>query len=284
MSAAFSSGYFLLRGASAELRFDLMIDGEPKEADEMPRVTVVRDDGQAVITEQSVTGTKGEYAIVLTPEQTAALDILTATWSAKVEGSTQTFVTRHEIVGGYLAGVSEIRASLPKGTTATDDGIVVARTLAEGWLEDECHVAFRPRYARDTLDGSGEQKQLLDRPRVIVLREVSVAGEVLDLDGLKMYPSGAIWASTPWPEGAQNISVAYEHGFLSPPSRVSRAAVRLARHFIVENPSDYDERASSMSTDEAHYTFITPGMRGAVTSIPEVNVVIEAFEYREGIA
>jgi len=284
MSSAVSSGYFLLRGASAELFFELTVAGEPVEADDAPTVTVVRDDGTALVTDAPATGSKGEYSLVLSPEQTASLDILTATWKATVDGVVQTFTTRHEIVGDYLASIKAIRDSLPKQVSPSEEGIVWARTLAEGWLEDECRVAFRPRYAREAVDGTGEGKILLGRPRLIGLREVTVNGEPADLETLKGYPSGVVWTAGSWPEGALNISVAYEHGFPRPPAQVSRAAVRLARHFIVENPSDYDERASSMSTDEAHYTFITPGMRGAITSIPEVNVVIEAFEYREGIA
>lgn len=281
---ALSSGYFLLRGTSAELRFDLTVGGEPKAADEAPTVTVRRENGEAIVTDQPATGSEGAYSLILTPTQTALVDALTATWEAKVAGAVQTFTTHHEIVGAYLTGISAIQSVLPKGVTATDEEIVEARNLAEQWLETACHVAFRPRYAREDLDGSGHNKQLLGRPRLIAIREVTVGGEAVDLEGLKGYPSGVIWAVGPWPVGAQNVSVAYEHGFGTPPAQVSRAAVRLARHFIVEDPSDYDERASSMSTDEAHYTFITPGMRGAITSIPEVNVVIEQFEYVEGIA
>lgn len=284
MSAAVSSGYFLLRGASAELSFELTVGSEPKEADEEPKVTVVRDNGTALVTEEAAAGTKGEYGFVLTPEQTESLDILTATWKVKLDGDTQTFTTRHEIVGDYLTSLKAIRDSLPKTVSATDAGLILARTQAEGWLEDECGVAFRPRYTRELIDGSGVGQLLLGHPRLIALREVSIGEELADLEDFKGYPSGVIWTAGAWPSGAQNVSVAYEHGFPRPPAQVSRAATRLARHFIVENPSDYDERASSMSTDEAHYTFITPGMRGAITSIPEVNVVIEAFEYREGIA
>src|SRR4029077_833507 len=137
--AALSSGYFLLRGTSAELRFDLTIGGEPIQADEPPKVTVIRDNGEALIAEGTATGTGGEYALVLTPTQTAALDILTATWKAKVGGGEQTFTTQHEIVGDSLAGIAAIRLALPKGSTATVEGIIGARTLAEQWLEDACN-------------------------------------------------------------------------------------------------------------------------------------------------
>jgi len=276
---AVTSGYFLLRGTSGELRFELTVGAVLKAADEPPKITVVRDNGSILVTKGETTGTGGEYTYVLTPTQTASLDLLTATWEAKISGVVQSFTTHHEIVGNYMVSTAAIKASLPSGVTKTEEQIVEARNLAEGWLEEACSVAFRPRYARETLDGSGTQRLLLSNPQLITIREAEVGDTVVALESLKGYPEGVAWGEELWTEGAANVSIAYEHGFLVTPAMVSRAALRLARHFLVEDPSNYDERASSMSTDEAHYTFITPGMSGAMTSIPEVNVVIQHFRY-----
>lgn len=284
---AISSGYFLLRSTSCELRLSMNDAGEAVAADELPKLVVRRENGEVLIEEATSTGAEGEYSFVLTPAQTALLDVLETTWTAKVEGVEQTFVTHNEIVGGFLTTLAAIKAALPNSVTPapSTDGLIAARNLAELWLEDTCSVAFRPRYAREEMDGSGRPKLLLGTPRVLSIRDVSIGGAAVEAGTLKINgPAGTVWNPGGWPEGFQNVSVAYEHGYKVVPAQVSRAATRLARHFIVENPSDYDERSSSMSTETAHYTFITPGMGGAITSIPEVNAVIEEFSFYEGVA
>lgn len=281
----------LLRSTGATISVTLTKAGEPVEAEGLPTVVITRENGESLVASSASTkdAAKGVYTYTLTPAQTALVDILKAEWTAKIGGvAGEVFTTHHEIVGDTLASLSAIEASLPAGTTANEAELQEALELAEDWLEDACGVAFRPRYARDELDGTGGLDIRLVHPRPLALRTIklgSITGAnrtaltESEVNEVQLYPGGKAFRLAGWWPGRLNVEVTYEHGYRQVPKQVNRAAVRLARHFLIEDVTDYDGRASSISTEQAHYTLITPGLRGAITAIPEVNVVIENFTF-----
>lgn len=115
-----------------------------------------------------------------------------------------------------------------------DADIEAARDAAEEALEHEsaCNAAFVPRSATESLSGAGGVLLRLSRFQVREVTSATAAGEELDvadvaINGRTLYrPAG-------WPRGYANLVVVYEHGYDAPPARIKRAALQLARHFLV---------------------------------------------------
>lgn len=259
-------------------------DGAAADATGTPTVAAVRDsDGTTAASGNAVdaTGT-GVYSFTFTPAQIPEVDLLTVTWTATIGGAaSQLFRTQVEIVGGWLCSLEAIQASLPSSVTPTATQLQAARKWAEDWLEQACGVAFRPRYRRETLDGNGTDL-VVGQPSVTSVISASVGGTALtgsEISALSIDSLGILYSSAGWTEGRQNVAVAYIHGFSEPPSPVVRAAVKLARYYLLEDPTNYEERATSITTEDATYSFVTAGVRGARTSIPEVNQVIDEYRY-----
>ena len=278
----------ILKGTAAEVRVTLYVAGAPTDADALPKVTVVRDsDGSTLVSNQTATDVAGTgvYSYTLTPANIADLDLLRITWTATLAGvAGQTFTTLVEVVGGYITTLSAIEAAVAQTETPSAADVVDARQWAERWLEDECQVAFRPRYRRERLDGSGRLTLKLHRARPLRLRSLTIDGTALapaDLALVTLKPGGVLYRDNGFSNlRPGNVDVVYEYGWESAPEPVIRAATRLAAFYLTPNPFSYDERASSISTDEASYTLVTPGLRGAVHSLPEVNAVVDQYAYR----
>jgi hypothetical protein len=189
------------------------------------------------------------------------------------------FTTQHEIVGGSICSLAAIRKAMPADSTAVDeDDLYTARQYAEAFLEDACGVAFRPRYGHDVLDGGGGIDLMLTRPRPLVLRSVKVNGSAADLTSVKLYPSGKLYRPSGWWPGRMNVDVIYEHGYQVVPPAVAKAAAKLGRWALLEDPTNLDERATSITTGDASYALVTPGVQGAMTALPEVNTVIRQYQ------
>jgi hypothetical protein len=68
------------------------------------------------------------------------------------------------------------------------------------------------------------------------------------------------------------------------PADVARASMLLARSYLIAGSAagtgGLEERATTVSYADAGLTYglVTAGARGAVTSIPEVNVTIERYK------
>lgn len=274
----------VLRDTQAQIRVTLTnTEGAAADATGTPTVTIVRDSTGATVVSGAgatdVTGT-GVYAYTLLPSQIPEVDILEATWSATVEGQSQQFVTQVEVVGGWLCSLEDIKGSLPVSMqTTTNRELSEAREWAEDLLEQACGVAFRPRYGKETVDGTASADLLLSTPAALKVLSASVGGEAIATGEVSPQLTGSLYREAGWARGRENVTVAYVHGFSSPPAPVRRAAVKLARAYLIEDPSNLNERATSISTEEATYSLVTAGVRSARTSIPEVNQVIEEYGF-----
>jgi hypothetical protein len=253
-------------------------------------VAIEHEDGTALRTE-SVTPDGDTATLTLTAADTAALDLLRFEWTATLDGEAQVFESWVEVVGGFLFSVADLRKLAPfrpeDGEDYTDADLEAARTAAEAALEDACGVAFVPRYARERLDGAPRGDLLLGHPRVLAVRSVTVNGAALDADALALVEplaEGTLYRPAGWSCGRRAVEVVYEHGHRFTPPRVSRAAMLLARHVLVESP--LDDRASSVTNSDGTFqVFVTAGVRGAVFSLPEANAVVEAYGYpTDGVA
>lgn len=147
------------------------------------------------------------------------------------------------------------------------DKIEDLRDVASARIEDACHVAFSEREAVETVTGQ-DGFALLSHPRVL---------DVLKVDNVAVnegpYPDGRI----PLDDG--DHSVLYRHGWEDTPLPIKRAVLILTRHYLLVDPTDFDERATSKSNEIASWTLVTPGVRGAIFPIPEVNQIVRDYAY-----
>src|SRR5688500_2456645 len=227
----------VLRGAAGTLSWQYLDqDGEAADPG-VVTVGVTKADGTVVVAAGTATAGTGTdpRTVALTAVQTAALDLLVATWT-RTDGTTHT--TAVDIVGGYYFTITQLRA---RETSLGDDqkyrtaDLVGLRREVENEFEEITEVAFVPRYTRRRVDGTGCGHLLLPTP--YVRRVVAVAE--LAADGTTSYtwtnneatavrcadPTGRVTSeSRSFPAGTQNLIVAWEHGHDRPPSDLVQAA------------------------------------------------------------
>jgi len=106
--------------------------------------------------------------------------------------------------------------------------------------------------------------------------------DVSPLSSIVALREGIGYLQTGWTGGYGNVTVAYEHGWTSPPLRIKRAALLLAKQWVLNSP--IDDRATSVSNDDGTFVLATPGLRGSVFGIPEVDAALESYSMRTGLA
>ena len=147
------------------------------------------------------------------------------------------------------------------------DRIKDFRDVAEVRIEDACGVAFTEREAVENATGV-DGFALLSRPRVIEVDKVDNVAV-----GTGPYPDGRI------PLEVGEHSVLYHHGWEETPLPIKRAVLLLTRHYLTIDPTDFDERATSKANEVASWSLVTPGVRGAIFPIPEVNQIVSDYSY-----
>lgn len=239
-------------------------DGEAV-APSSPTVTVVRDsDNEEIVSGDSADVVDDKAVYTFNPADLPGVDRLEATFT---EGATSA-VVEVEIVGGFLCSLEAISDA----SEQTDPEILRGlRETAERRLEDACGVAFRPRYARETLLGDGTTELLLRRPRPLSVIAATLDGDDV-LAELSPTSGGTVTRSAGFPCGAE-LDIAYAHGWGSCPEPISQAAVKFAAT-LAENA---DDRIQRFREDDQEVWLTVPGTGGALTSIPEVNAAIEAY-------
>lgn len=173
-------------------------------------------------------------------------------------------------------------AALTDPAKFSDAQLELMRALVEQSLEDACDVAFEPRQSTGTPSRSagafsGDGSRWLSLP-VHMLRSVTAVGhdgQALDLAGVKI--SGRlVWRYDGWPLGVANLTVTYTHGYDAPPLRVKRAALILAKVWLLAGP--VDDRATQFATvDGSTINLATPGVLGSTFGVPEVDAVVRQY-------
>lgn len=266
------------QASDTDLTVQFYVDGDPTDATGTVDVTITAINGDAIDTGTGTsTGTTGEYFYTLSAADTTDLNLYRVVWEATVSGQAQTIAEWVEVAGGFLFNLVEARSLRPldDATANTDEQIAEARTLAETVLEDECGTAFVPRYAYETLSSRGGVHLPVSFRNLRSIRSASIDGADLTLTDLTISGESSVYYSAGWDEGWSNVIVGYEHGMDTPPPDVSRACLLLARHYLIDSP--IDDRATTMTNEDGTFSLITPGVRGAVTGLPEVNATIQRY-------
>ena len=255
-------------------------------------VTVTRADDTAVATAAATTVSTQQVSYTLAASDNTQLDWLKAVWTDT--GDSTTWTTYHEVVGGFYASVAEIRL---RDLNLADNGkypTTVIRSVMEEIetaFELECGRAFVPRYFRARVSGNGRDTMLLPVVDIRSIRsgrdysdyQTYAAFTATDLANLDWYPSGALQRidGSWWYSGQGNFVIDGEHGMDQPPPDVKAAAIRWLRATLNANKTGIPDRATTFSVESGgSYSLLTPGRNGAVTGIPDVDLVIERYRVR----
>lgn len=254
-------------------------DDDPVTFAEDPTVTVARDsDGSVIVEDKAATKVELEeddpyYTVELSGTDLSEVDLLKAVWS---DGSSS-YTTYAEVVGGFVTSLKSIKAKYGE-SDKTDEEIAEMREIALRSIEDVCGVAFRSRYSREVLDGTASLELIVSQPRLQRVLSASVGGEALALDELVIDPAGIVIAPSVWSCGRANVEIAYVHGY-EDFSTATLPVRDLAAHLLTKSPTDWNERATSVSDEMGTYSLVTAGVRGASFPLPSVNAFVENHSY-----
>lgn len=264
----------VLKGSAGKIRAVFTDSDGAAASPTAPKVTITRDsDGAAVATAAAATNEGGGVvSFTLTAGSVADVDLLHVAWSASAGSAAAAEVA---VVDGFLCSLEDISLRLEANVVPPPADLRALREVAERRIEDACGVAFRPSYRRERMVGDGAPSLLLSSPRPTRIISASIDGGD-DIAADTQLDGGAAIYAAGWTSGA-TVDIAYAHGYATPPEPISRATIALARHLVLEDPSNVFDRATSYTTEEATYSLVTPGVRGMETPIPEVNAVINAY-------
>jgi hypothetical protein len=134
-----------------------------------------------------------------------------------------------------------------RGGTA-DPGMVIAVDAACDICRDVAEQSFNQATSTITLDGTGTDAILLPEHPVTAAGTVSVNGTavtdyVLNDNGI-LYRRVVDWddwtgTTLTWPEGRQNVTVTFDHGYSSAdlPRSVRMVALAIAARLVVQGPA-----------------------------------------------
>jgi hypothetical protein len=274
----------IIRNRSATLTHTFYTGSTPTDpSPDQATVTVTRADGTVVAAGNALEGgTPGVVSFTLTPADTALLDVLTLVWTATFAGQPQTFVDTVEVVGDVYFTIADLRAFAPQAvgntTTYPDSRIVEMRTTVEQTIEEAVGFAFVPRYSRDILSGDTTGWLRVRHQPVRAVRSVTDTGVAFTAGDLAAVSfDGSFLYGASWTSGYGNLIVGYEYGLDRPPERVKRAAMLLAKSWLVATP--VDDRTATFTSVEGGgtYALVVPGRNGSIVGLPEIDAVIQQY-------
>lgn len=276
------------QGASATITATLRDQhGEPAAPSGTVTVGVTQADGTVVLAAGTATtsGGVGIVTVGVPASATADLGVLTATWTDG--GDSSQTVTAHEIVGGFYATVADLRSAdevFADRARYPDAVLRDARHVVEVEFETVCGVAFVPRYRRFRVPCRGHGDRIfIERMlrRVLSARRYTTATDYDAIDPVMVAaipPSdgGDAWLADGWPTG--ELVVECEVGYDRPPADVLGAFWTRVRDVANRRSRGLPDRTSSFtSAENGTFSLIVPGQRGAVTGIPDVDVVLDRY-------
>lgn len=280
----------VVAGTAATLSWQQIgTDGEPANPGTVT-VTVTRADGTATATAAATTGTgTAARTYALTQAQTAQLDTLTAAW--KVSGTTIA-TTRIDVVAAPWFSNDELRSAHPDITPVarTAAQIAAARQVIENQIERITRRRFTPGFALRWLPGTPSGTLVIPDVELRSVRSAALYArpeddpvyelDAAELAGIRPDPSGLVCRSSgtwsaPW------VRIGYEFGFDTCPGDMKRAAMRLTHDLLVKPVTTMPDQAQSWNSQDLGWSaiFVTPGIRGAHTSIPWVNEILDDWTF-----
>lgn len=260
--------------------------GEPADPAGTVTVRVQAADGTDVLpagTSTTVDGTS--RSVALTAAQTAALGVLTATWTDG--GDSSALTSLHEICGGVYFSVAAARDRDPGLQSRTIAELLRLRRDVEDEFESICDVAFVPRFARVRRAGSGRSALLLPDPMVRRVRSVRTSSDGTnwttftadELAAIGVDDSGLITRLDGGTFPAGDVIVEYEHGYDQPPAEIARYAIKRLRLLANEPTSGVPSRATSFQVGEGGTFRLQTASRFAVGD-PDIDAALARHSWR----
>lgn len=258
-------------------------DGVPVTAAAPFTATVVDGDGVVIVT-PVVTYANGVLTAHVAVDALPLLDTYLIVWSATVSGVAWQWTSEVELCGGYLFEIADLRAfdrQFVDPVKWPTERLRRARVWVENTIEGSraARVAFVPRGRRVSVDGTNRTDLVVPDFEVRQVHAITADGIDLtsgQLDSVTV-DDNVVWRGTAWAAGKRNIHLHYEHGFDRPPGAISRAALLLAREYLIQ--SDLPGRATATSVGDQMFRLTIAG-RDGVTGLPEVDAAIEQFGRR----
>jgi len=234
-----------------------------------PTLSIADGAGTEVYSSQPAAA-NGQLSASVPAASLPALDTYRATWA----GDQGSWVTYVEICGAYLFETADLKAFDSSLAAKSEDELRAARTAAEIRFERACRLALVPRGRRISTTGEGSARLRLPTKAPRSFLSGSIAGTALTAEELAELtaqgwgavdrPSGKLW-----PLGSE-IVLHLEHGLDYPPEDAARAAMILAREYLVR--SALSSRAVAEQTDVGFLRLSIAGRDGP-TGLPDVDAV-----------
>ncbi len=216
------------------------------------------------------TAAGGQLSASVPAASLATLDTYRATWA----GDQGSWVTYAEICGAYLFETADLKAFDSSLSAKTEAELRGARTAAEIRFERACRLALVPRGRRISTAGEGSSRLQLPTKAPRAFLSGSIAGTSITAEELAELtpqdwgavdrPSGKLWTLD------AAIALHYEHGLDYPPEDAAKAAMILAREYLVR--SALSSRAVAEQTDVGFLRLSIAGRDGP-TGLPDVDAV-----------
>ena len=264
-------------------------DGVVQDISAPYTVTIKNGAGTTVATG---TPTYHQHVLTYTPAVTLLpdLDTYSVTWTGIVSAAAWSFTDTLELAGGYLFEIADLRAedrAFENANKYPSETLRKIRTWVEDTIESEraAAVAFVPRSRRITIDGTDSRMLILPDFNVREVLSITVDGTAwtnLDLAEIVIDDNALHLQSGYWIGGDRNVEIHYTHGHDLTPGPITRAALMLAREYLIK--SDLPGRATATSIGDQMFRLTIAG-RDGVTGLPEVDAAISQFgRKRFGIA
>lgn len=208
---------------------------------------------------------------------------LSVTWAGLFGGNASSVTESHEVVGKFLFALSDLRAmdGLDSVVDYPTAALVETRDLVTDLFVSYCHTAWGEAYMRETFDGDGEDYVLLTYlPTVRVLRvdksgvQATITDWTVDDSGRLETGSGVFFT-----KGRRNFVVDYVFGHPTVPGDLKRAALKLARAWLLSGDSSIPDRARMMTTEWGTFQLTNAALEYP-TGMPEVDSVLNRYSYR----
>jgi NAD(P)-dependent dehydrogenase (short-subunit alcohol dehydrogenase family) len=167
-------------------------------------------------------------------------------------------------------------AAFADTTTYLDSQLTEVRATVEEAIECSAHVAFVPRTATATVSGDGGRRIFLSNFEVSAVTAATVDGVALTAPELAAITinDAILYREAGWASGYANISVTYTHGRTAVPGLIKRAALVLAKSYLVA--SQIPANATAQSIGDTMFRLTIAGRDGDF-GIPEVDAAIKQF-------
>lgn len=219
--------------------------------DELPTVTVtsrVTGEVYGTYTGDAVGDQIGVYVASLSAAGPCAeLDIVDLVWTGVAGGRGQTLTQEIEVVGGFYESIPALRTiTVLSGKPAAT--LRKYRTEIEDICETHRGTAYVPRVAIETFDADQRGQIRLKHRHVQRVLAVTVDGTARDIDLYEVdqvtrtfsSDAGGMWF-------AETMTVAYVHGYTSPPQALVEACREYVRAKVTVDSSNADRNPTSVT-------------------------------------